>query len=332
MQKKLIAAAVTALVAGSAFADTTFYGRIDTYVAIEKAATDTNTHVGNGGLGGSFIAVKADEDLGGGMKGYLNWQAQFASDTAVSPAATRYVNVGLDTGATGKLQLGAGFGPMHKTATGFTMTGSPDWTAMNAAGWMLYSSNMDNMVEYMVNAGPVAIDFAYDFSESTNGATVGTKKGNMQLSVNYVGGPLSAALGLERDNGGVVGALTKTDVNLLAAAFDMKVAKVGGVFLTRDAKLNGQSTNQKTTTYEVNVAVPIGNGKVSANFGSRKVKNAEAAKTFGVDYVHNLGKRTFAYVGYGSIDNSANTNFGFTRIGSADEKSSILAAGLRHTF
>lgn len=342
MQKKLIALAIAAAATSSAFADTTFYGRIDTYLARANNGDKSTLSVNNGGPGGSYIAIKANEDLGGGMQAYLNWQAQFASDTTVTPTSTRYVNVGLNTGKTGSIQLGAGFTPTHKVMIDFTVDGLADWTGFGQVssgtlgGWGLYTATMTNAVEYINTIGPVTIDAAYLPSEKSTDSATTTKKASYDLTASFAQGPVGAAVIYQQLN---AGGNTKTTNIGSTISYGLKAVTLKGVLVGQKVQVGG-TTTMTAKAWEIGAELPVGaKGAVGLGYSSWSgevgTAKKKAARGLSASYIHSLGKRTLAYVAYGSINNSKDTDFGFhaESTPTANDKSvSLMALGMRHSF
>lgn len=355
MQKKLIAVAVAALAAGSAFADATFYGRMDTYVAKMNNGTDSGLALVSGGMGQSHIGVKADEDLGGGMKAFLQWEAGLASDEKVDLASTRYVNVGLDTGSVGKIQVGAGFTPFHKNiGAAYAISGGADWSYVNSgngtAGYRVYNAAMTNAIEYIGTFGPITIDAALKPSEVAADTAITTKKMSNEFTVRFAQGPISITGGQQQTNSRAASTDVKLTTTGLGGSFDAKVVKIMATYMGAKVK-GGASDGVKDTLLAVTAVVPVGKGNINAEISKRTDDNGAGTKTstkgFAVDYTHTLGKRTWAYVGYAKLDNSTDTgaaaySFALDKsavstnepnfLSAAGKDNSMLFAGMRHTF
>ena len=86
MQKKIIALAVAGLVSGAAFAQSnvTLYGIVD--MGYQYSWDNNSDHaksksdVKSGGLDGSRVGVKGEEDLGNGLKAGFDATWNFSSD------------------------------------------------------------------------------------------------------------------------------------------------------------------------------------------------------------------------------------------------------------
>src|SRR6516225_900911 len=91
MKMKLFAAAVAALAAGGAYAQSsvTLYGVVDAGVEYSNhAQTSSSSHdvvrLNSGGMSGSRWGLRGVEDLGGGLKGIFVLESGFNIDTGTS--------------------------------------------------------------------------------------------------------------------------------------------------------------------------------------------------------------------------------------------------------
>jgi predicted porin len=101
MQKKLIAVAVAGLLSGAAFAQSnvTIYGVADGYYGrLSATGQMSNNYFNSGGLSGSRLGFKGEEDLGGGLKAVFLYELAFNLDS--NSTADQAINdAGVRTGA-----------------------------------------------------------------------------------------------------------------------------------------------------------------------------------------------------------------------------------------
>jgi predicted porin len=144
------------------------------------------------------------------------------------------------------------------------------------------------------------------------------------IRVGYNEGPLSAAVGTGQTKF-AAGNLKMTN---FGAAYDMGVARLIGQ-ITKD-----QLGTVKGDGMLVGVTAPMGAGLVRASYSTYENKATTAeSKQFAVGYVHNLSKRTRAYVTYATVDNAngaAAALGGAT--GVANKSSTGFDIGMTHSF
>ncbi|HEX5392126.1 MAG TPA: porin [Rhodocyclaceae bacterium] len=222
----------------------------------------------------------------------------------------------------------------------------------------------DNAVAYIspsMGGFTVAVNHALATEQTTGTSVLNTLNANL-VGVYYDNGPASAGLVYEKLDGS--GTSTGTEVAdwALGGSYDFGAAKVTATYQTTQNKAPGLLGVQgnKNKVWQLGVTVPVSAvGAVSAQYASLKLDNTyngaaiptattaasakdDDAKGWSVAYTHNLSKRTTAYAGYGRIKNNGNTglvngvvNGGTAGLGNTPQgggSSSVLAAGLRHTF
>ena len=339
-KKNLIAVAGLAVLASAAQAQVTLYGNVDVSVArTELLADDAVTAVESGIHTGSFVGLKGQEDLGGGLKGFFVLE----SDVAVDNGSVE----GNFWGRTSELGLAGGFGTVklgNSRSLGFLANAAynpfPVTGLLSTSQTINGYGNLANSVTYMspnlsgftaavqygaseqegvasakgfaVNyaAGPLAAGFNYSTQESTVGAGLGSFLGflsadDVEELDNEIGGP---AVDLDRWQLGV--------------SYDLGAAKLFAQY--GQNKFKGDGGSVKAKFYQLGAAVPVtAQGTVLASFANHKIDDSSSKfRDFTLAYDHALSKRTSAYAAYKSL-----------RI-EFDGKDTLntLAVGVKHAF
>lgn len=369
MQKKIIALAVAGLVSGAAFAQSnvTIYGVVDTYYAHGSAsnakATESVNVLNAGGLSGSRLGFKGTEALGNGMSAV--WTLEFGTlDQTVGDAN----NVGIDNTRQSFVGLTGGWGtavagrlqtPGYNSAVKYDAMGA---SIFSAAGQLSANNQkggatclsisgrcalarQNNAVAYVSpNMGGITVVGAYAFGTGgENTKDQGSAKDPQNiwaLSVDYDAGPLSVGFAHHNVNDFQGNAGTDQTENLIGVNYDFGVAKLSGSY--QWSKTETSSTElDKSRIWNIGARFPVGMGSVGVAYGNFRDKNMGTtdndgkATSWGLDYQHNLSKRTTAYVGYTRVSNNDHLAYGLGNVASApgnDGRESQFAVGLRHTF
>ncbi|MGC3963436.1 MAG: porin [Rhodocyclaceae bacterium] len=337
MQKKLIAAAIGALCAVPAFAQSnvTIYGRVDVgYRAFTndgKATKQEEESSNRWGLAG-------EENLGGGLKAFFQLENRFYLDTGAQNSDRQWKDksfVGLKSDKLGTVSLGRQSsvadtlygGGAFEAFGGDTIASMPNRRGQSVAKW-------DNSLKYETpNFGGVFKALV----------TYGVKEESVvQKNPWGVGGQLTLGnfkmdAAYQKDTAdGAKAALWKTW--FVTGSYDFKAAQVmGGFTRSKGYEWNGLGDdNARQTVYQIGVRVPFGASAVMANAGriEDKVGDAKTKSThFGLGYWYNLSKRTIlmANLSYDSIDkDDAPLLYGASK--KAIENSFGTELAIRHTF
>jgi len=207
MQKKLIALAVASLVSGAAFAqvapnNVTLYGIVDMGYQYSwdnvSANAKSKSEVKAGGLDGSRVGVKGEEDLGNGLKAFFDATWSFAGDVNSTPTMGEGSSVGLE-GNFGKVRAGY-FGNFLDDNTGVDASGRH---GMINTGSLYGTGKYENFVAYY---SPVFSGFQVKagFSSNVNALTTPAQDVDptaaaltvnlraYTAAVSYANGPISA--------------------------------------------------------------------------------------------------------------------------------------------
>lgn len=345
MKKTAVALAAFGALAGAAHAQSnvSLYGLVDLYlgksttkttVGTASTTTGTGASLSSGGLSGSRWGLRGTEDLGGGLKAIFQLESGFYADTGTSVAAgggfNRTSKVGL-SGAFGSFEMGRQYTQMFLLVDGFDAQGTSSFSATNAlfGNTLAPSVRWDNSVLYTTpNLGGFTGAVQYAFGE--NGTAVASAGHSMGLSAGYANGPLAVKGVYESVKSAGPSATTAKSTGL-AASYDFGVAKVLAQFVNQKNGLVGGVKEQGSV---LGVAVPVGaSGSLNASLGRDRSEvvatGLDTGKTssFGIEYLHNLSKRTTVYAGL--------TQLKFTDVDAPVEtvsKNRVYGVGLRHRF
>lgn len=338
MKMKLFAAAVAALAAGGAYAQSsvTLYGVVDAGLTYANKVPNGNgggsSRVGldSGGLSGSRWGLRGVEDLGGGLKGIFNLESGFNLDDGKSGQNSRLFGrnayVGLQ-GQWGQLTLGR----QQNLLYDFSLIYDPMAIASRyslAGQDAFFAQRADNAVKYIGTFGGLSVSALYSFNRDGNEQPGLSKLGReWSLGANYAGGPF--AVGAVYDQSNQTTALT-------GAAVDNKEqrATIAGTYAFGPAKLYAGYR-----WYKANFATVAGNGNLRSNLywaglgyqatpalsltGTayyKQFKNSNAGNPWlfvvGTDYA--LSKRTDAYFNLAYAKNSSGSGLGVLNLNTTD--------------
>ncbi|MFT4171591.1 MAG: porin [Rhodocyclaceae bacterium] len=302
MQKKLIAAAIGALCAVPAFAQSnvTIYGRVDmgyrTFTNDGQSTLEDEESSNRWGLMG-------EEDLGGGLKAFFQLENRFYLDNGNQNGTKQWKDkawVGLKSNKLGAVSFGripsAGYslyGGAYEAFGGDTIGAAPSRRGKVVNNW-------DNAAKYESPSlgGVFKVVGSFGLPESSGKARYGV---GGQLTL----GAFKADVVYQKDtikDGSAGDAMDNPYKTwFLTGNYNFKVVEVfGGYTRSKGYKSNGTATNwdqAKFTAYSVGVRVPVGSGSVLANAArTTETTNAGVEKEpknhFAVGYWYNLSKRT----------------------------------------
>ena len=323
MKKTLIVAAVSALAAGSALAQSsvTLYGRVN--VTAERQNTN-GTKVYRLVNDASRWGVKGTEDLGGGLKAGFQLESGFAVDTGVVSGAFfgRQSEVNL-SGGFGKVRLGNFFSEAYYATADYISNHNHD-TGPSSDALYAYVGRNTNKIAYRL---PTFVkDLSIEGAVSAGEGAANTIR-SYDFAVNYGLGPLEFGFGAERND----------KKEQYAFRVSGGFGPVGfGAYVQRDkegynafngATLTAARSMGNRTTVRLSGMYTLGASEFHVNVGKAgkysKV-NDSSAKQYTLGYNYNLSKRTKVYTYYTKVDDSKAAIYG------GDFNS--IAFGVRHNF
>jgi predicted porin len=203
-------------------------------------------------------------------------------------------------------------------------TGGTTGTAVRASNSVTYLYNHGANATYAAGGKGLHAAVQMYYGENLSNSATNKEGDGTGIRVGYNAGPLSVAVGTGQ---------TKF------AAGNMKMTNVGAGYDMGVARLIGQITRDQLGTVKgdgmlVGVTAPMGAGLVRASYSTYENKATTAeSKQFAVGYVHNLSKRTRAFVTYATVDNANGANAalgGATAV--ANKSSSGFDIGMTHAF
>ncbi|SPA27430.1 porin [Cupriavidus taiwanensis] len=213
MKMKLFAAAVAALAAGGAYAQSsvTLYGVADVgleYVSKANAAGDDLFRMSSGNQSGSRWGLRGVEDLGGGLKGVFVLESGFDLDDGRSAQGGRLFGrqayVGLQSNF-GSLLLGRqqtafyDFGLIYDPMAISSRYGI---LAQDAA----FASRADNTVKYIGKFGGLTASAFYSFNNNGQEVAGAFRRGQEYgAMLNYAAGPFSVGAAYDEVHGTTTG-------------------------------------------------------------------------------------------------------------------------------
>jgi predicted porin len=322
---KAVAAAAAALCLSLGLCAPTFaqssvsiYGLLDASVGqMQNAGAVKDKRVDSGNMTTSFIGFSGQEDLGGGLKATFAIESFLRGDTGESGRFTgdtfwsRSAIVGLK-GAFGSTAIGRNTNPFFVSTLIFNAFGdsfgfSPairqiliPSTGLNFLGDTGWSNSIAYSSPKFGGAGFNLIANTLDAGQAGNGKNFG---GN----VVYFGGPLSFTVAVQKVrnfsstfgiNPIILTGFQNQTSGQIGLAYDFSVVKL----FAQAAKVKSNATvDTDTTILQIGAAVPLGGGKVlaqfgkaDADFGGPEVTN----KTLTLGYDYNLSKSTDLYAIY----------------------------------
>jgi len=342
MNKKLIALAVAgATCAPLAMAQTadpvTLYGRI--YVTVESVKA-------SGGAAplpqrnrvedqSSFLGVRGEESLGGGLKATYQLETSFRPDQNTSTFANRNSKVGLK-GGFGEIFAGRWDTPFKSANIAIDPFG--DLTIGGITSVASDKGNFDrraiNNIQYW---SPSMAGFQLRLSYGANeGKTATLNPAEQALSITYNQGPLYAFFAYEELKDQLAGVATsnKQEANSAGGAYTFGPIKVGA--LVQEFKKTGL-TKQKAMM--ANAVYTTGKHQFIYQYQQAKDGGAIGAATQpdcdnnSLGYQYNFTRRTFTLIQYSKTKNNdaATCRIG-SSVGGAGSDPEGFSVGLRHVF
>ena len=339
MQKKLIALAVAGLVSAPVFAQSNIqiYGVADAYMKYGDFMGDDAMGVDSGGLAGSRIGFRGEEDLGSGLKAVFVLEQGFNIDTGASMSAgssfARQAYVGLK-GNFGQVALGRQYAPGYFTgeydallnAFVSPMSRLSDFTKLTitpnaAARWnnsVTYNGTFQSVsVAGIYSAGNQEKDYA-----APNNRTDYGDDDKYGVSLKYDNGPLKVggmyqAVKFKSNSDGTKRSDNENETQkewLIGASYNFGMATLAGSY--QQGRDVAGYNNLDVDLWQVGVIVPVGAGNIHVAYAQADVDKVTGVqingnsllskdvkpKAFTVAYTHALSKRTTGYVGYTKVD------------------------------
>jgi predicted porin len=312
MKKTLIVAAVSALTAGAAFAQSsvTVYGRFNT-TAEQVELNGVKTKLLNNNA--SRLGFRGTEDIGGGLKANFILEHGFDSSTGApgSPFWGRQSEVNL-SGGFGTVRLGRFTSEAYFATADYISMHNHD-TGNSEDELYAYIGRNTNKIAYRLPTLVKGLSAEASVS-ATEGAAGQTRSWDGAL--NYNVGALALGLGYEKNGG--------SNQMAVRGLYELGAFTFGGYVQRHE-----DATKGKRTLYRVSGMYALGASEFHLNYGHAgeysKVSGSDASQ-FTVAYNYNLSKRTKVYTYYSKVDDAP----GAKAVSVGDRTS--IAAGIRHNF
>lgn len=243
MKIKHIAAIAAAMVAGTAFAQSsvTLYGVLDTGVRFSNNADgkgNNATYMTTGTLSNSRFGLKGVEDLGGGLKAGFQLESGFNLGDGSSTDKSRFFNrtakVGLDS-EYGSLYFGRQYSVLYNVigmyeptdylnTAGNAPNGAKSGQVISTYGYT-DSNRVDNNIYYSGTFGPVTAHLSYGLGGVPGNNTSGSHKA---VGLTYSDGGFQLGAAFNRTVSNANGSLAYADPN--ATTFNTDTVTVGGSY------------------------------------------------------------------------------------------------------
>ncbi len=358
MQKKMIALAVAGLVSGAAFAQSnvTLYGIVDLGYKYKMDYVGDNIDdsgaVDSGGLDGSRVGVKGEEDLGNGLKAGFDATWNFDSDRASEVKMGEGSSVYLG-GNWGKVRAGY-FGGFLDDNTGVDASGrhGPIHT-----GSLYDTGKYENFVAYyspmfsgmQFKAGYSSNIGGADKDDLDSGALNNTRAYTTALS--YANGPFKAGIAYAYYDAAVGDDYTGDDDNSsdwnagVSYTFGQSTVSLFGAQQKKGAANIAQNVFLSESIYDKNTFWALGfntyitpNDQIKVGYGQSKLEGVgaiddETLTAWNLNYFHSLSKRSTLYAMYGNRDIEDIAAVKSAAKQSIDDKyQQMFMVGMRHTF
>ncbi|AKJ69430.1 porin [Pandoraea thiooxydans] len=310
------------------------YGLIGVYVDNLKRSGMSSGVVqeGSGGLTTSYWGLRGREDLGGGTSAIFALESFFQPNNgdmgrkSTDPFWSRNAYVGLTNPAYGTLTFGRQTNPTYLNMQkvnpfGGSVVFSPlvmQTFIATYGGNIIGDTVWNNGVQYRTpNWHGLAGSVFYSVS---NVAGQGGDN-NLGLHASYQHGGLTAVASMQRDRMSAVAPVVQQDVYLAGAAYDFKLVKLYGAFVST----NSEGAQATSHTYELGASVPVAHNSAVLLEWARTSKTAPRnggyiRNTASAGYDYHFSKRTDVYAVY-SFDKLTSQGAGST-----------YGVGVRHTF
>ncbi|RRS05572.1 porin [Aquabacterium soli] len=348
-------AIVIATMAMPAVAQTqvSLYGLLD--VSAERISGDgfSLSRVSSSNLSTSRLGLRADEDLGGGLKVRATLETAVAADTGANSGGNsrffdRHAHVAL-IGSWGELRLGRTDTPLGLAADMAGTQAFDDLTIVGARGATRYRRT-DNSITYLLPTVITGLSGQVQYSLGSSGfggsglsdnrvtgdeATGGKTWG---FNLVYAAGPFQAGLGYlkARDENIAVAGDQGANATMVLASYDFGPVKITA-YANDETNTSVISGADHLRTLGAKLAVPVGQDLLLTAGASRTRGTTDArgdedrVTIFSLKGVYTLSRRTSLYGWLVSVDNEDAANKGVIAPG-AGQSGRGLAFGVRHLF
>jgi predicted porin len=337
-KKTLAALAVTALLSGTAMADTgfTIYGRGNVSVEQQKVGNVSESVLVDNQ---SRVGLRATRDIADGMTVGATLEAGINfTNGAHNPSNffAREANVSLG-GAFGQVKLGrmAASAAYFATADYVSNHNHDTGTSADALYDFIATGSLKNAVSYASpKLGNLTLEAQYGLKTATGVDGTDARSVNpMAFAANYGMGDLNLGLGYERGDNWMTTSATDYASQVTARAYYTMGALGFGGYVQKSS-----GTNFARNAYRLSAMYTLGKNEFHANFGSAGNRAGVAntgADQFTLGYNYNLDKQTKVYALYTNINNKAGASYNPGRLfaaPTAGQDVNSYGVGVRYNF
>lgn len=338
-QKKIFAMAATALLSGTAMAETglTIYGRGNVSVEQQKVGNVSETVLVDNQ---SRIGVRANRDIAGGLTVGATLEAGINFTNGVhNPDGffAREANVSLG-GAFGQVKLGrmAATSAYFATADFVSNHNHDTGTSADALYDGFAIGKLKNAIGYKSpKLGDLTLEAQYGLKNGTGLEGTDSRTLNpMALAANYGLGALNLGLGYERGDNG----FTSLNANDYASQVTARAYYTLGALGFGGYYQKSSGTNAGRSAYRLSAMYTMNQNEFHVNFGSAGNRAGVAntgADQFTLGYNYNLDKQTKVYALYTRTNNKAGAAYNPGRMFAAPENGQDInsyGVGVRYNF
>jgi predicted porin len=297
----LIAASAALVLPAAALAQTsvTLAGLLDISAGQSKPVGNPSKtwNVDNGQMTTSWFGVSGSEDLGGGLSAIFTLQSFMRADTGASGRFgadtfwARNAFVGLASSGLGRVTIGRNTTPFFVTTLSFNPFGdsfgySPSIRHYFTSGTLTGDSGWSDSVLYTSpKFGGATLQFFAAAAEA------GSNGRNHGVNLRWGAGAFDSALSWQDVKKDGATAVADTKSWQAAATYDFGVARMFAQF----GNVANKTTGNEYDITGLGASVPMGNGKVLAQWGQIKPETGARRRTFSAGYDYFLSKRTDLY-------------------------------------
>lgn len=338
---------------GAAQATVSLYGLLD--LSAEHVSGDgfSLSRVSSSNLSTSRLGLRAEEELGGGLKVRATLETAVSADTGANSGGSarffdRHAHVALIAGW-GELRLGRTDTPLGVAADLAGTQAFDDLTIVGARGATRYRRT-DNSITYLLPTVITGLSGQVQYSLASSGfggsgladnrvtGDEGTGGKAWGFNLIYAAGPFQAGLGYlkARDENIVAAGEQGASATMLLASYDFGLLKLTG-YANDETNTSVISGAEHLRTVGAKLAVPVGQDLVLTAGASRTRGTTDArgdedrVTIFSLKGVYTLSRRTSLYGWLVSVDNEDAANKGVIAPG-AGQSGRGLAFGVRHLF
>jgi len=331
--------AATAHTGAAAQSTLTMFGVMDLAVRRTQVAGESAVHsLASGGVAGSRIGLRGQEDLGGGLSASFWLEGDIAADTgAVTATAfwSRRSTASLAHERVGELRAGRDYVPLFSrqyvplspfgvnglASTGGMFFGTPALLGSGSGAGV----RADNMIKLVLpdTLGGVFGEAMVSAAEGRTsnrhrGAVVGWAAGLTQVSAGF-GHTMDAA------------GQSSIKLSTLGGAYDAGVVRVAGLWQ------QARYLQRRQLTWDLNLTVPLGLTTLKAGISkadqSGAGTDANDAQQLSLGMTYALSRRSNLYATYSRIDNRGKQSFGMGGVTpAAGRDMQGLETGFTHRF